>query len=163
MKYLFINFCIFLWIVQVKIGYAIGTDIKTHFAFMFCHVGFIHLAMNMFVFYQLYDVLHKKLGLFLLPSCVIISFVSSFLCEYSIPTMGASGIIFSMIGMVFAFYKFEKKAYITNSIMFALSFIIGYFTHQNILLHFVCMVAGFIIGLIIKNNGQRKNNIERIA
>ncbi|MBV5282164.1 MAG: rhomboid family intramembrane serine protease [Paludibacter sp.] len=120
---------------------------------MLVHRNLYHLFMNMLVYYQLYNVVGKKVGsdaAFVIP--FFISFVASFMCEYSLPTIGASGLVYTLMGMFFILYRLETKTYIFNAVILSISGTVGYFTHVNVKLHLICFVFGILSGVVLNEN-----------
>ena len=135
-------------------GYSITSPFYTHFTYMFSHASWLHIILNTYVFMVMYRVVKpyvKHLWLVI----ILIAFLASFLVEYSLPTMGASGMVYSMIGMflwlvvskVVSFPK--RKNLILFIVSIILSFLISYFKESSAtLLHFYCMVLGFVYSFL---------------
>lgn len=147
MKYLFIILCTLIsiinWYYPLNFGYSQSSSVLSHFTYIFVHANIIHLGMNMFVFWKLYDyVKYLKFG-------IIIAFIASFYCNMHV-TVGASGVIFALLGIFYAKYKFKPKFYITNFSFLAIASVVGYFSNVNVKLHLVCLSVGFIMAFFYK-------------
>jgi len=164
-KLSFITLCLCVFVytyfgIFPIMGYSTTSPFYTHITFMFIHATIFHLAINLFAFYKLYDAIEKKLGSYALWLPLVISFLASFICEYKLPTVGSSGIVFAMAGIFFALYILKRESYIINAIIFPIGFILGYCTNVNIELHFTCMVIGFLVGLLINNIQSVNRTVE---
>jgi len=154
LRVLFIIFCTIISLINfyypLHFGYSETSNFYTHFTFMFVHIGLYHLIINLYVFYTLYEVLEKKLGSYALWLPLLVSFLASFICEYKIPTIGLSGVVFSMLALFFVFYRLKKSNYILNTLILSIGLIVGYFYNVNIKLHIVCFLSSLVIGIVIK-------------
>jgi len=152
MQYLIvISFVIVYLEYSLSLGFTDISPLYTHFTYMFQHASVLHLVMNSLMFVTFYRVFKKP---FLIVPLVIIAFLASFLCEHSLPTVGASGMIYVMIGM----YLSEKRpAMVYVSVVAA--FAISYFGSSNTLLHFICLASGIVYWYIIKFSEQYRKDI----
>lgn len=149
MKYLFIILCTVLsivnWITPLDFGYTESSAFYTHFTYLFVHANVVHLALNMYIFWKLYDtIMSKKLFYFALP----ISVISSFLFSMPVPTVGASGVLFALLGIIYTTNYITKKIYIQNLVIIIISTIIGYFANVNIAIHILCLLFGLATGFL---------------
>ena len=154
LRVLFVIFCTIISLINfyypLHFGYSETSNFYTHFTFMFVHLGSYHLIINLYVFYTLYEVLEKKLGSYALWLPLLVSFLASFLCEYKIPTIGLSGVIFSMLALFFVFYRLKRSNYILNAFILSIGLVVGYYSNVNIKLHIVCFLSSLVIGIAIK-------------
>lgn len=111
MQYIIILiFFIIYFCFGLELGYTNGSPLFTHFTFMFQHVNLFHLIINSLAFIGVYRTLRKFIkGYIIILLCILISFISSFFSVYDIPTVGASAMVYSMIGMYFGITLFDKK------------------------------------------------------
>jgi hypothetical protein len=75
-----------------------------------------------------------------------VAFVASFYAIMPLPTVGASGVIFSMIGIVYATFNLPAKLYFKNGLIIAIACVIGYFVNMNIALHLYFLGGGLVVG-----------------
>jgi len=145
MKLIFIIICstisVLNWITPFYFGYSELSPAYTHFTYIFVHANIIHLFLNMFVFWKLYD----YLGWFELLLSFIVAFVASFYA-YNLTTVGASGVVFALLGIFYTQYKFPLKYYFKNALIIGLATLIGYFSNVNIILHLLCLGGGLVMG-----------------
>lgn len=154
----------------IEMGYYSGSPFFTHFSYPFQHVGWIHLILNSISFVSLYDILRKALPVYVFLTCAYLIAVSaSFFSEYNIPTVGASGVIYAMIGLFISISIRGKRLRIVNTKMFfvymmcvVISILLSALRgNANNFCHVISLSGGFIAGLtgdyIFKtgSNGKR--------
>ena len=145
-------------------GYSDTSPWWTHFTYVFPHSGFFHLFINSIAYFSLFNLLKQRYSKWLLLSVpYIIAVVMSLFSSYPIPTVGASGMIYSMIGffiglVIIKRIRFKHRWYLGVFIFgMSLGFIISFFKESsNTLLHGLCLVAGAIIILLYENNQNRR-------
>ena len=152
MKYLFALIFILVFIFfDNSIGYTNTSPTYTHLTYMFQHSNIIHLIINSFAFIGMFRVMERFVNKWTLPALIILTaFASSFLSMYDIPTVGASGMIYAMIGMFFGLIisgeapiKIDKKKMSMFIFMVLFSLIISFFKqNSNFVLHIYCMIIG---------------------
>ena len=103
MKYLYVVIFISVFATfGLELGYTNNTPIYTHATYMFQHSGVIHLTINSLAFTGMFRTMEKFVNKWFLSAIIITtSFAASFTAIYNIPTVGASGMIYTMIGMFF--------------------------------------------------------------
>ena len=159
MKYIFvILFIIVFFRYDISIGYSKGSPIYTHLTYMFQHTNAIHLILNSFAFIGIFRTLERfidKWVLFL--SIISIGIVVSFFAEYTLPTVGASSMIYSMIGLFFGFCTkrririIDKKKLLLFIVSIFLMLTISFFkTNSNFILHLYSICMGFCISFFLK-------------
>lgn len=159
MIFIFISivFTLVYWVTCINFGYP--GEWYGNFTYPFVHANIFHLFINMFAYYKL-D-LAKKYELI----SYVVAVAASFFCEKSVPTVGSSGMIFFMVGIVFM-GKHSMVYYRNILLVIFISSVIGYFSNTNILLHAVCFFSGIAYGVIYKLNKkyheQIKHSIEKI-
>lgn len=158
MKYIIIIAFVFshLW-GGIEMGYCLGSPFFTHFSYSFQHVGWMHLILNSISFVSLYNILRKALPVYAFLTCAyLIAVLASFFSEYSIPTVGASGVIYAMIGLFISISIRGKRLRIVNAKMFfvymmcvaisiSLSTLKG---NANNMCHIISLSSGLVIGLL---------------
>ena len=84
-----------------ELGFATGSPLWTHLTYPFQHASLTHLAINMLVFVSAFRTMESFLSWKkLLVSIYVIAVASSFGAVKAIPTVGASGMIYAMFGMM---------------------------------------------------------------
>jgi membrane associated rhomboid family serine protease len=93
----------------------------------------------------------------LIISIIPISFASSFLSMYEIPTVGASGMVYAMIGIFISISVLadniivNKKIYMLLICSIGLSLLISYLKgNSNFWLHIFCLLFGIAAGIMIE-------------
>jgi len=84
-----------------KMGYTRDSGLTEHLLFPFSHANIFHLACNLLAIWAI-----KWRSGTIIPS-IVIGFVASYMptiSDYPMPTMGASGIIFAAIGIIWGAY-----------------------------------------------------------
>jgi membrane associated rhomboid family serine protease len=87
---------------------------------------------------------------------ILIAFLASFFAEYSLPTVGASGMVYAMIGMYIGLLLLRKIRILKKDlyiflISIGLMFAISVFKHNsNYILHAICFISGILF--IMFNN-----------
>lgn len=151
MSYIVIVAFIVATLLKVS-GYSDISPLWTHFTYMFPHSGFFHLLINSIAYFSLFKFLqqiYSKWFLLIIPFVVAVAM--SFFSSYPIPTVGASGMIYTMLGFYVATVingkiAFAKGWYLGIFIMgITLGFVVSYFKeNSNTLLHGLCFVSGVI-------------------
>ena len=163
-KYLFVFIFIFTFAwFDKSIGYTNSSPLYTHFTYMFQHAGIIHLVINSLSFLGMFRTMEKYINKWLLSGvCILFAFLTSFFSSYNIPTVGASAMIYIMIGMFLSItllYKDvkinDKRKYFLFVFSVFISLIVSAFRHNsNFSLHILSLLSGVLIGTIfsIKHN-----------
>lgn len=148
MQYLIVIIFIATYLLSdLSVGYYELSPLYTHFTYMFQHAGWMHLILNSLAFIGLYRALSKELK-FVLLRIILIAFVGSFMSVYLVPTVGASGMIYAMLGMCLGLqftgrWKLKNLKFVLFSIAFML--LISFFKHtSNFGLHVWCLVFGVL-------------------
>ena len=169
MKYLFVLIFIIVYIINPPLeiwgfssycplskgtseaeGFWIG--IIPHLTYMFLHAGIIHLLINSFSFVSAWIIMkrfYRKGYFYVVPFAL--AFLTSFipLCIFDKPTVGVSGVVYAMIGMILPYFNFKKTYLFYLSI--ALSLIVSFFIHSsNFYLHLFCFIGGVLFTVFYK-------------
>ena len=123
-------------------GYSADTPLWTHFTFHFAHGNVFHLAANMFVLYTLIFLRNDKWWMWLVS--YIIATLCSFIVTTHFITIGFSGIIFVVYGIIFLKDGIKWKPLAQVSLFMLLSCLFA--NKMAIGLHFVCLFSGTLIG-----------------
>lgn len=169
-KYIFVFlFLIVYYLFGLELGYTTTSMFYTHITYMFQHSGIIHILFNSVAFIVMFYNLQKLMNTWIIViSILLCGFAASFLSMYNIPTVGASSMIYTMVGIDIGMTLFCKKIKIANTgryLLFICGLIlclsISAFRHNsNFLVHIYSLIFGFIISLlysIYTNKHERKD------
>lgn len=146
MQYIIVLLFIIIYLISdLSLGYYYLSPLYTHFTYMFQHAGWMHLILNSLAFITLYRVLSKYIK-YLLLVIIVIGFCASFLSVYLVPTVGASSMVYAMLGMCVGL-EITKQWKLKNIKMFLFSvclmLCISFFKHSsNFGLHVWSLVFG---------------------
>ena len=138
-----------------SLGYTACSAWYTHITYNFQHANVWHLLINSVAFFFVFRNLQRyippyKIVLLSLPVAIVCSL---FTAHYSLPIVGASGMIFAMIGMLFSFAvikainypKAPRKSLYISLVCFTIVITIGFFQKNTAgMLHLLCLVGGFV-------------------
>lgn len=141
------------------------------FTSMFVHGGFLHLLMNLFGLGLGSTLLEKVVGPAKLISvyiiCGILASLASIYWHENTVSVGASGAIFGLYGLILAFTVFKiypnymrGMTWMFLGLYAGVSLLFGFFGGIDNAAHFGGLISGFIIGgiLILINKEQLKKN-----
>lgn len=159
MKYIFvIVFALVYLFADNSLGFCTGSALYTHVTFIFQHAGIIHLLINSLSFFLVYTTMRNIMSAYIfVPVALISTFVSSFVSIEIIPTIGASGMIYAMIGIYICATLLNDTIKITDTrryllflFIIALSLIVSIINPtSNFFLHAYSLLFGFSACLII--------------
>ncbi|MFT3994397.1 MAG: rhomboid family intramembrane serine protease [Dysgonomonas sp.] len=166
MKYLFVLIFIVVFILfGVDLGYTTSSPLYTHITYMFQHAGIIHLLINSLAFISMFRQVEKYVNKYLLSFLIILcAFASSFLAMYQIPTVGASSMVYAMLGIYLGLIAFCDKIKIADTRKFLLFIFCivailsaSYFKHNsNFLVHICSLLIGFVVSIPISLSQKDK-------
>lgn len=174
MKYLFIlSFVIVFILFDTSIGYTTSSHLYTHITYLFQHASILHLAFNSFAFLSMYISLERFLNKWLFLSIsfgigiVAPSLDIAIRQANDLPTVGASAVVYGMIGLYIGITLLFKnikiadtKAYLLFISCVAISLLVSLFKeNSNFAIHFISLIMGFILSLPItfkSNNSIHK-------
>ena len=153
MKYIFtLSFILTYIFFGVELGYTDTSEWYTHITYMFQHSTLIHLCVNLFSFMVMWLYLQRYMKQLYIMPVFIIAFVASFLpyTSFIVPTVGVSGAIYAMMGMLMPFIYKNKNFYIY--ILSILIVLVVSFINPNInfFIHLYCLVLGIAYGYLKK-------------
>lgn len=171
MKHLLILIFILVFIFfGHELGYNASSPWWTHITYNFQHADWLHLIFNSVSFFYIFRALER----FIRPRLIITvsllaAFTASLFCIYDVPTVGASGMVYAMVGMYFALvsakrvrYKDKTRLYIF--IACVALFLTVSFIKQNSagMLHLLSLIFGFSEEILIiyfkkKQHGYTKH------
>ena len=157
MKYLFILVFVLAYILfGTELGYTVTSPFYTHLTYMLQHSTIIHLVINSIAFIAVFNNLQKWVNKWLIAGIMTLSgFIASFLSQYEIPTVGASSMIYGMIGMYISITLFSKQIKIANTrkyLLFLTCIGIGLLVsllknNSNFFVHLYSLVIGFVLSV----------------
>ena len=153
MKYIFtLSFILTYIFFGVELGYTDTSEWYTHITYMFQHSTLIHLCVNLFSFIAMWLALQRCMKQRLILPVFAIAVVASFLpyTSFSTPTVGVSGAVYAMMGMLMPFIYKNKNFYIY--ILSILIVLVVSFINPNInfFIHLYCLVLGIAYGYLKK-------------
>ena len=161
MKYLFVlTFILTYALFGKEGGYSACSPLYTHFTYMFCHAGIVHLTINSVAFIGMFrtiERLHVCKGWILALSVIACGFIASFPAQFDVPTVGSSSMVYALIGMYLAWVGTGKKTGIADArnllsfiLCVVLSLGISYFKPgSNFMLHLLSLLVGGTVALIL--------------
>ena len=149
MKHGFVIICSLIsvinWIYPLGFGYSGDTAIYSHISYIFVHANAMHLVLNMYVFWVLYDAV-KALFRDAFLFSFLVAVASSFIYQPDKITMGSSGVVYGLIGCAFALRELPTKSKVFNAISIVSVSLVGLISgHSNVPLHLICLFTTFII------------------
>jgi membrane associated rhomboid family serine protease len=147
-----------------QIGYNTTSPWWTHITYIFAHVNIYHLVGNAIAFYTCfgtYATFHLIKPRSALLLCTGIAFAASFFAEYERPTVGASGAIYALFGMIVARLLCSHTIYtMTRNLgaffvtLAACLLMQAFSAGVNVRLHLICLFLGFVVGnlAVIRKN-----------
>jgi membrane associated rhomboid family serine protease len=134
-------------------GYSLTSPWWTHFTYVAEHTNAIHLIINSVAFISVFRILQRFENKYKLLAISYFSAVfMSFFAAYELPTVGASGMVYALIGVFIALIlrneiRFPKKReLIIFFSVIVISLTLSYFkSSSNFALHFLCLVSGFVL------------------
>lgn len=140
-----------------ELGYSTSSPVWTHITYQFQHLSWVHLIFNSLTFLSFCKVLQKAIPLYLiLAYAYFASIIISFFSELDLPTVGASGMIYTMSGMFISISLIGEKLKIVDYKKFslfllaiAIALIISVVKpYINSSCHFLGLLSGIIIGIL---------------
>jgi len=125
-------------------------NILYRFFYAFLHTNFIHIAINIYSFYLIaYKLLKTKAEVITFFLSFFINIIATFGTELPIATIGLSGIVFFLWGIIIVSH-FNIRLLIITAIVLTLNIICYFFNiSANIKLHIFSFFLGTITYLII--------------
>ena len=92
---------LFIGYIVSPSGYDLNSPWWTHITYIFSHINLLHLFLNSFVIFGLFKTLQRIYNKWHLALWVFfIAILMSFLSEYELPTVGASGMAYALVGIM---------------------------------------------------------------
>lgn len=165
MKYLFLLIFILIYLSGINIGYAQHTPEYTHFVYMFQHTNILHLTLNTFSFISFARMLEKVIPQYFLYGYVYVAAVIASYASIKLhPTIGASGMVFALLGIYITLSICGKKLKIINKSKYLIwlfsiitsAVILAFNPHINNLNHLYAFIIGTIVGIIENSISHKK-------
>ncbi|MDR1883068.1 MAG: rhomboid family intramembrane serine protease [Prevotella sp.] len=148
MKYLFIAICVIMYCLPVDspaVGYASGAPAYTFFIYMVFHKSIVHLSINMAGFYFAYGSMKCKFFPLLYAGAVLVAFLSA----SGTPSVGASGLIYILLGIRAASVITDPHRFIPFFSLVLLSLSTGFIIPGiDGLIHLTGFSLGFLSSII---------------
>ena len=138
-----------------ELGYTANAAWYTHFTYMWQHGSWLHLILNsvsMFVLFNLVQRFYRPVVI--VAVLVACAWSMSYVVSYDKPVVGASGMVYALMGMYFSLVILGKLKYakIENMVLSLLSvavfLAISMIKHNSAgLLHLACLAAGIFCGI----------------
>lgn len=133
-----------------EIGFATNSPLWTHLTFSFQHASLTHLIINTLVFIGAFRTMEEFMSWKkLLPVIYIIAVLASFVAVKDVPTVGASGMIYAMFGMmsaIVAYNKSTRKQKLLFLCSIGVMLLFSYFnSNSNFIVHLSSFGSGFLI------------------
>lgn len=141
-----------------NLGFTATSPFYTHITWMFMHGGWVHLGLNCFSFYVMFRAVERFIHPWALVVVMItVCIASSYALHYTVPVVGASGMVYVLVGLYFRLIVGGKLVYPSKLAMVVgvssvvLSIAISFYkSNSAAAVHLFCLIEGFIIGLVIK-------------
>ena len=131
--------CVLMLLFNHDGGFAPGCKLYSRLSYSFCHTNVWHMLCNLFV---LWGIRNK---LCILPAYAIAVAASWLPMWVDNPTVGMSGLLFAMFGIMWGKTGMAWKCVKTGAPVIVLTML---FPNVNGLLHLYCYVVGFVVGLL---------------
>jgi membrane associated rhomboid family serine protease len=166
MKYLFLlSFLIVFCLFGLNLGFVGYFPIWKHLTYNFQHANLVHLILNSIAFFSLFRILELKINAYKLAVFILsAAFAASFAVHYAKPTVGASAMVYAMIGLYLVMantneIRITKKQLITWEVCLFISLIVSAINpHSAFLLHLTAFVIGLAGGGIRRLNMTKKDD-----
>lgn len=136
-----------------SLGVSDGSPWWTLFTYNVIHISFIHLLVNSIVFVSYWGILKRFLNVYMVI-CISLfaSVVSAYLGSASVPTVGASAVIYSFSGIYMTSIPLPKREMVKFVLMILASFIFtGLFAQGvNTEIHIYSFVISIVAGLLAR-------------
>lgn len=156
------RWCVTLLLLSVfmtgaGVGYSISSPSYTYFLYMFQHSGVVHLVINLLSLCSFLQFLRKVIPVWLLFVYVYCSAViAACFSAVMLPTVGASGVIYSCVGIYLSLLFWGKRLKVGNKRSFFMwlcviavgSVVSAFNPHINNLNHLAGFCSGIVAGTI---------------
>lgn len=168
MMYIFIIICLLSQIILGDMAMGVSEEhLYNCFIYMFFHSGWLHLIINVLSLVilwkpiaKLWEKRYNKGRVWLWILCYLGSVLAGIICVGDVPTVGASGLVFFLLGVLLMLNPTiaQLKRYVWVGITVVAQIIIG---HSNVKLHITTFVMGMLI-IICRESINRLNEYRGI-
>lgn len=146
-----------VYISRLPLGYSDTSPLYTHFCYMFQHANLLHLTLNTISYLSFFTILKKIINpVLLFIYAYTAALIASFPSTHPTPTVGASGMIYTLIAIYIILTLKGKKMTITDKRKYTLwlifliisTAITALSPNINNLNHLSAFLTGIIIGTI---------------
>lgn len=103
-----------------ELGFSTSSPWWTHFTYPLQHTGLVHLVLNTLVFVTASRVMEKYVSWkILFPAIYSFAVIASFFAEQSLPTVGASGMVYAIFGMEAVIVLFNRSVWKQKAFFFS--------------------------------------------
>lgn len=138
MKYVIPTLLVILYMLGINFPVNTGCPIQNRILYAFSHASVLHLATNILGYY--FVIRYVNLRWFLLPFVVISAIIAS-LGAYE-PTVGFSGVLWALSGMLMSKSRAKLKAFIP---VFIVTAVTAFIPHMAWGVHAMGFAFGYIL------------------
>jgi len=132
--------------------FAVSTcsDWWCFFTFNLVHLSFIHLLVNSFVFLSYWRKMKDVINLyFFIPLIIITPALAAMLSSRNTPTLGASAVVYTMIGLYLVAFPLPKDILIKFLFLIIISFVFTFFfSSVNTGIHIYSFLISLVVSLL---------------
>lgn len=131
---------------NIEHGVTKNSALYTHIAYIFVHANLFHLCTNVFSLLFTLRLLKKMANIKFYVSLtigLISAFASSFILMQEIPTVGASGVVYALLGM-YCYLRFDMLALRLLAMLVGINVFQFIFGNINVYIHLFSLIFGFI-------------------
>jgi rhomboid protease GluP len=126
------------------------------------HGNITHLLFNMLALYQLGNIIERRVGIVKFIKLTLLTTISASLTSYAFmdqlgASIGASGLVFGLLGYFYMIYKEYNVSRISIYVTIVLNMTLPFFVDN---IDYKAHIGGFIAGIILKNIFEDKNNLK---
>ena len=156
------------WFFDVRmLGFSESSEFWTRFTYLLAHVGVIHMFLNILFI----DLLLSNLRRWIYPDRLLAvavtgAVLATFGAEASLPTIGASGVLYFILGAYTA-YRFNAAVLFSVTMIALLNVFILSAGTTNVAVHALGFIYGLLFALthtiltkIKTNHGQKKRKAQ---
>lgn len=168
-RFFFVTATLWIYLFTPGYGYTAASGILPRVASLFSHAGWLHWALNAWGFCSLFASVARVVApLRLLALACLAAFAATYVAEYDLPTVGASGILFFLVGCDAVlrwgglYFKIDpvSMSFYTATILLALA-VPAFVPGVNWKLHLAACVEGIIYGVYeLRCNHNRKRTAQ---
>lgn len=120
------------------------------FTFNLIHLSFLHLLVNSFVFLSYWRRIKNIINLyFFIPLIVLVPALSAMLSNQNTPTLGASAMVYAVIGLYLVAFPLPKKILIKFISLIVISFSFTFFLSSvNTSIHIYSFLISLVVSLL---------------